>query len=100
MYALLCGISHRNLDRYYSVGTELAFLTNDEPRFPKHSAVSKFLPVLAKHIEYIFENSLLYINGHGVEMDTTNLYGDGTVMEAWNSRHRVITQTNVDRSKN
>jgi hypothetical protein len=98
MYTLLCGISHRNLDRYYSVGSELAFLTNDEPRFPKRSAVSKFLSVLEKHIEYIFEASLLYIQGHGVEMDTTNLYGDGTVMEAWNSRHKVITQTNVDRS--
>jgi hypothetical protein len=31
-------------------------------------------------------------------MDVSNLYGDGTVMEAWNSRHKVITQTNVDRS--
>ena len=31
-------------------------------------------------------------------MDVSSLYGDGTVMEAWNSRHKVITQTNVDRS--
>ena len=98
MYALLCGISHRNLDKYYSVGSELAFLTNDEPHFPKHSAISKFLIILSNHIDYIFESSLLYINSCGVEMDVANLYGDGTVMEAWNSRHKVITQTNVDRS--
>jgi hypothetical protein len=31
-------------------------------------------------------------------MNVSNLYGDGTVMEAWNSRHKVITQTNVERS--
>jgi len=98
MYALLCGISHRNIEQYYSVGSELAFLTNDEPHFPKHSAVSKFLDVLPKHAEYIFESSLLYISNCGVEMDVSSLYGDGTVMEAWNSRHKVITQTNVDKS--
>jgi transposase len=98
MYALLCGISHRNLDKYYSVGSELAFLTNAEPHFPKHSAVSKFLPTLSKHIDHIFENSLLYLHNCGVEMDVSSLYGDGTVMEAWNSRHKVITQTNVNRS--
>ena len=98
MYALLCGISHRNLEKYYSVGSELAFLTNNEPHFPKHSAVSKFLPVLSKHIDYIFESSLVYIRDCGVEMDVSSLYGDGTVLEAWNSRHKVITQTNVDRS--
>jgi hypothetical protein len=31
-------------------------------------------------------------------MDVSSLYGDGTVVEAWNSRHKVITQNNVDRS--
>jgi transposase len=98
MYALLCGISHRNLDKYYSVGSELAFLTNNEPHFPKRAAVSKFLNILPKHIDYIFESSLLYLRSCGVEMDASSLYGDGTVMEAWNSRHKVITQTNVDRS--
>jgi len=98
MYALLCGISHRSLERYYSVGSELAFLTNNESRFPKHAAISKFLTVLSRHIDFIFENSLQYIRSCGVEMDVSNLYGDGTVMEAWNSRHKVITQTNVDRS--
>jgi hypothetical protein len=74
MYALLCGISHRNLDQHYSVGSELAFLTNNEPRFPKHSAISKFLAILSKHIDYIFENSLLYIRKCGVEMDVSSLY--------------------------
>ena len=98
MYALLCGISHRNLEKYYSVGSELAFLTNNEPHFPKHSAVSKFLIALSKHIDYVFASSLVYICNSGVEMDVSSLYGDGTVMEAWNSRHKVITQTNVDRS--
>jgi hypothetical protein len=98
MYALLCGISHRNLNKYYSVGSELAFLTNNEPRFPKHSAISKFLVVLVKHIDYIFESSLSYMRDCGVDTDVSSLYGDGTVMEAWNSRHKVITQPNVDRS--
>jgi Pyruvate/2-oxoacid:ferredoxin oxidoreductase delta subunit len=98
MYTLLCGISLRNLDRYYSIGSELAFLTNDDPRFPKRTVFSKFLPILAMHIDHIFDSSLRYIRTCGVEMDVSNLYGDGTVMEAWNSRHRIITQTNVDRS--
>jgi hypothetical protein len=98
MYTLLCGISLRNMRKYYSIGSELAFLTNDEPYFPKRTVFSKFLPILAVHIDYIFESSLQYIRTCGVEMDTSNLYGDGTVMEAWNSRHRVVTQTNVDRS--
>jgi len=98
MYALLCGISHRNLEKYYSVGSELAFLTINEPHFPKHSTVSKFLHILSKHADYIFEASLSYIHECGVEMDVSSLYGDGTVMEAWNSRHKVITHTNVNRS--
>ena len=98
LYALLCGISHRNLCKYYSVGSELAFLTNAETHFPKHSAISKFLTILSKHIDYIFESSLSYICSCGVEIDVSGLYCDGTVMEAWNSRHKVITQTNVDRS--
>jgi hypothetical protein len=37
MYTLLCGISLRNIDRYYSIGSKLAFLTNDEPNFPKRT---------------------------------------------------------------
>jgi len=98
MYTLLCNISLRNMNKYYSIGSELAFLINDEPHFPKRTVFSKFLPMLAKYIDYIFESSLQYIRTCGVEMDVSNLYGDGTVMEAWNSRHKVITQTNVDRS--
>jgi len=98
MYSLLCGISLRKLDVYYSVGSELAYLTNDEPYFPKRTIFSKFLTILPQHIDFIFMNSLSYICDQGVEMDVSNLYGDGTVMEAHNSRHKVITQTNVDRS--
>jgi hypothetical protein len=97
-YALLCGISLRKLDVHYSVGSELAFLTNDEPSFPKRTIFSKFLAILPEHIDYIFKSALSYICSKGVEMDVSSLYGDGTVMEAWNSRHKVITQTNVDRS--
>jgi len=98
MYSLHCGISLRKLDTFYSVGSELAFLTNDEPFFPKRSVFWRFLAVLPNHIDYIFDNSLQYIRSCGVEMDVSSLYGDGTVMEAWNSRHKVITQNNVDRS--
>jgi len=98
MYSLLCGISIRKIDTYYSVGSELAFLTNDEPHFPKRSVFWKFFEMLPNHIDYIFDSSLLYMRDCGVEMDVSSLYGDGTVMEAWNSRHKVITQTNVDRS--
>jgi len=97
-YTLLCGISLRKLDVHHSVGSELAFLTSDEPNFPKRTVFSKFLAILPNHIDYIFESSLSYICSKGVEMVVTSLYGDGTVMEAWNSRHKVITQTNVDRS--
>ena len=97
-YTLLCGISLRKLDVHYSVGSELAFLTTDEPNFPKRTVFSKFLTILPRHIDYIFESSLSYMRSMGVEMDVSSLYGDGTVMEAWNSRHKVITQTNVDRS--
>jgi transposase len=97
-YTLLCGISLRKLDGYHTVGSELAFLTNDEPNFPKRTIFSKFLAILPKHIDYIFESSLSYICSKGVEMDVSSLYGDGTVMEAWNSRHKVITQTNVEKS--
>ena len=98
MYSLLCSISIRKIDTHYSVGSELAFLTNDEPQFPKRSVFCKFIEILPNHIDHIFESSLSYMRSMGVEMDVSNLYGDGTVMEAWNSRHRVITQTNVERS--
>ena len=98
LYSLLCGISHRDLEKYYSVGSELAFLTHNEPRFPKHSTISKFINILSLHIDYIFESALQYLQDCGVELDVSNLFGDGTVMEAWNCRHRVITQINVDRS--
>jgi len=98
MYTLLCEIPLRKLNTQHTVGSELAFLTNDEPRFPQRTVFSKFLAILPNHIDYIFESSLQYMRNLGVEMDVSSLYGDGTVMEAWNSRHKVITQTNVDRS--
>ena len=98
MYSLHCVISLRKLDTFYSVGSELAFLTNDEPFFPKRSVFWRFLAVLPEHIDYIFDNSLQYMRNWEVDLDVSSLYGDGTVMEAWNSRHKVITQNNVDRS--
>jgi|GEM_PF-1380875 len=98
MYSLLCGIPLRKLDVHYSVGSELAYLTCDEPHFPKRTVFTKFLTTLPQYIDLIFMNSLSYICDQGVEIDVSTLYGDGTVMEAHNSRHKVITQINVDKS--
>jgi hypothetical protein len=98
MYSLHCGISLRQLDSNNSVGSELAFLANDEKHFPNRISLIRFLALLPKHINSIFSSTLSYIRDQGVELDFTTLYGDGTVMEAHNSRHKVITKTNVERS--
>ena len=74
MYSLHCGISLRQLNSKNSVGSELAFLANDEKRFPNRISLTRFLALLPKHIDSIFSSTLSYIHDQGVELDFTIIY--------------------------
>lgn len=97
MYALYNDISMRNLKNFNSLGSELNFLSQGLHHFPQRTVFSKFLKVLDEHIEDIFEATIKYLSDQ-IEVDLANLYCDGTVFEAHNNRHKIITDTNVKRS--
>jgi len=97
MYALYNDISIRSLKNFNSIGSELNFLSLGIHQFPKKSAFTKFLLVLDAHIDEIFVASIRFLLEQ-IELDLANLYCDGTVFEAHNNRHKIITDTNVVRS--
>ena len=97
MYALYKDISIRELKNFASLGSDLHFLSYDLPHFPKRSIFSKFLKMLDSHINDIFDLSIQYICKY-IELDLSNLYCDGTIFEAHNNRHKIITDTNIVRS--
>ena len=97
MYALYNDISIRKLNEFNSLGSNLHFLSQGLPNFPKKSMVSKFLKTIDKHIDTIFDLSIEYICKQ-IDLDFSELYCDGTIFEAHNNRHKIITNANIERS--
>lgn len=97
MYSLYSNISINKIHEFYSLGSDLHYLSHGIHHFPKRSVFSLFLERLDCHIEEIFDNSIEYLKSE-VELDFSRLYQDGTVFEACNSRHKVVTDTNIERS--
>lgn len=97
MYSLYYDISINKIHEYYALGSDLHYLSYGIHHFPKRSIFSLFLNRLDNHINDIFNSSLEYINNE-LELDVSILYVDGTVFEACNSRHKVVTDTNIERS--
>lgn len=97
MYSLYNDIRIRKIEQYFSLGTELHYLSLGIHHFPKSTVFSKFLKYLDIHVDDIFYSSLEYIRAE-IDLDTSILYCDGTVFEADNSRHKIITDTNIARS--
>lgn len=97
MYSLYNDISIRNLDEHYTIGSNLHFLSQEYKTLPNPKVFSRFLKTLDNHIDEIFDLSLDYINRF-ITLDFKNLYCDGTIFEAHNNRHKIITDTNLNRS--
>lgn len=97
MYSLYSNISINKIHEYNSLGSNLHYLSQNLKNFPERSLFSKFLNILDFHINDIFDLSLEYISQE-ITIDTSISFCDGTVFEACNSRHKVITDTNIARS--
>lgn len=97
MYSLYNDISIRNLNEYYTTGSNLHFLSQEFKTLPNRKVFSHLLKILDDHINKIFDLSLDYIKQF-IEIDLRNLFCDGTIFEAHNNRHKIITDTNIKRS--
>lgn len=97
MHSLYNDFRIRDIERHYSLGSELHYLSLGIHHFPKSTVFTKFLKHLDVHIDDIFYSSLEYIRAE-IDLDISILYCDGTVFEADNSRHKIITDTNIARS--
>lgn len=97
LYSLYYNISIRNINKFYVIGSELHYLSQDISKCPNRNMFTTLLQILDKYIGDIFEQSLDYLKKH-VDLDTKSLYGDGTIFEAHNNRHKIITDTNIERS--
>lgn len=97
MYSLYNDIRIRKIGQYFSLGSELHYLSLGIHHFPKNTIFSKFLRNLDIHIDEIFYSAIEYVKTE-IDLDTSVLYCDGTVFEADNSRHKIITAANIARS--
>ena len=98
MYSLYCDIPIRQLHKHDNISSEFKFLSIGLHHYPSRSAYFRMLNILDKHIDDIFNQHLSFIESLGILLDTTTLYCDGTVFEANNSRHKVVTDLNIERS--
>jgi len=97
LYLLYNGISSRKLAEHYSLGSNLHYLVHGLGFLPKKSTISDFLKILDLYIDRIFDLSIEFIESH-IDLDKTSLYCDGTIFEAHNSRNKIITDYNLERS--
>ncbi|MCL1913956.1 MAG: transposase [Eubacteriaceae bacterium] len=98
MYSLHCDIPIRQLQKHDSIGSEFKFLSHGIHHYPGRASFSRMLEILDGHIEDLFEKHLRSIDDIGIEIDPSALYCGGTVFEADNSRHKIITGKNLKRS--
>lgn len=97
LFSLYQNIPLRQLRNNCAVGSNLHYLSCESKEFPSRQLISKFLNILDMHIDVIFTSILDFICLY-VYLDTSILYCDGTPFEANNSRHKIITKTNIERS--
>lgn len=97
LYALYNSISVRKLNEYNALGSNLHYLMHGTNKLPGNSTFSDFLKVLDNHIDEIFNMTIEYTKTL-LTLDTKNLYCDGTIFEAHNNRHKIITDNNLKRS--
>jgi transposase len=97
LYALYENISIRGLEKFHALGSDLHYLSQGLPNFPDATTFTKFLNILDIYIDIVFSLSIGYTSRH-IELDFANLYCDGTVFEAHNNRHKIITDKNIERS--
>ena len=97
LYSLYKGISINTLSEHNTLGSQLHFLSETYPCFPDQDVFTKFLKILDLNIMNIFFQNIDYLRKH-TTIDTSVLYGDGTIFEACNNRHKIITDTNIARS--
>jgi transposase len=97
LYALYNAISIRRLTEHYSLGSNLHYLSQGLKCFPKRSSFYMFLKVLDIYIDDVFDLSIACLESH-LTLNTESLYCDGTIFEAHNSRYRIITDVNLERS--
>jgi transposase len=98
MYSLYCDIPMRQIQKHDSIGSEFKFLSHGIHHYPGRSAFSRMLKILDDHIVDVFEKHLMFLADIDIDIDTTTLFCDGTVFEANNSRHKIITDKNIKRS--
>ena len=97
LYSLYNIVSIRKLPIHYSMGSELSYLAQGLKHLPKRPTFSKFLNVLDNYIDEIFDSTIAYLRLE-IKLNTTSLFCDGTIFEAHNSRYKIITDTNIERS--
>jgi len=98
MYSLYCDTSVRQLHKHDNISSEFKFLSIGLHHYPERSAYHRMLKILDEHIDDIFGQLLSFIENIGISIDTSTLYCDGTVFEANNNRHKIITDVNIERS--
>jgi transposase len=98
LYARHCSISTKQLHKYHTLGSEFRFLSNGMDKLPVPSVFSKLYSIVDKHIDEIFHSMFDVMAKIGINIDVKTLYCDGTVFETHNSRHKVVTRKNVDKS--
>jgi hypothetical protein len=97
LYALYKDISINTLHEHNCLGSQLHYLSQSYPEFPERKVFTRFLKMLDLHIMDVFFQNIGYLEKH-TTLNTSCLYGDGTIFEAHNNRHKIITDTNIARS--
>jgi transposase len=97
LYALYKDISINTLHEHNCLGSQLYYLSQSYPGFPERRVFTRFLKILDLYILDIFFQNIVYLRTH-TSLNTSCLYGDGTIFEAHNNRHKIITDTNIARS--
>lgn len=98
MYSLYCDIPIRQIQKHDNISSEFKYLSHGIHHYPGRSSFSRMLKLLDRHIEDVFDKHLAFIADIGIEIDTSTLFCDGTVFEANNSRHKIVTDKNIKRS--
>lgn len=92
-------VSIVNIDQQFGVESEFNYLLEPNTIKPKRQTFFNFLKELDGHIVAIFHQFIKLIEVE-YKLDLNQLYCDGTVFDAHNDRHKIITDINVKRSIN
>jgi transposase len=104
LYAIYCRISLSKLKNFLKFGTEFHYLSlgfnalckrQKDNHFPKERVFGKLFKIVDKNIDTIFDASLDFIQSQGIVIDTSSLFGDGTVTEARNNKFKIASKNNI-----